>query len=111
MPSLSSVVASRRPNWPACWSTSSTAPSLASPPLVRTTSGATEDERRRLDALERDVLGPLRRLRPVKETVVRILVDGLDQVPAAGEVSIREAVGELAAGPGLETCAPSARAA
>ena len=62
----------------------------------------TEDERRRLDALQRDVLGPLRRLRPVKETVVRILVDGLDQVPSAGEVSIREALGELAAGPGLD---------
>ncbi len=62
----------------------------------------TEDEQRRLDALQRDVLGPLRRLRPVKETVVRILVDGLDQVPSAGEVSIREALGELAAGPGLD---------
>ncbi len=62
----------------------------------------TEDERRRLDALQRDVLGPLRRLRPVKETAVRILVDGLDQVPSAGEVSIREALGELAVGPGLD---------
>ena len=63
----------------------------------------TEDERRRLDRrLERDVLGPLRRVRPPKEAVVRILVDGLDQVPSAGEGSIREALAELAAGPGLD---------
>ena len=62
----------------------------------------TEDERRRLDALQRDVLGPLRRVRPPKEAVVRILVDGLDQVPSAGEGSIREALAELAAGPGLD---------
>ena len=103
-----STAASRRTTWPACWSTSSTAPFLASPPPATTTSALTEDERRRLDALQRDVLGPLRRLRPVKETVVRILVDGLDQVPSAGEVSIREALGELTAGPGLDHMRSSA---
>ena len=51
-----STVASRRPTWPACWSTSSTAPSLASPPSRKDYS-LTEDEQRRLDALQRDVLG------------------------------------------------------
>ena len=61
----------------------------------------TEDERRRLDALQLDVVGPLRHHQRPDGPVVRIVADGLDQLATASESAAREALADLAAGPGL----------
>jgi hypothetical protein len=62
----------------------------------------TEEERRRIDSLQLGVVGPLRRLQPLDGMVVRVVVDALDKAPSASESSIRDALHELAAGPGLD---------
>lgn len=81
--------------------------------LVRTVTGyaaardnfhrsLTDDERDRLDSLQLNVLGPLRHLALPSGSVVRLIVDGIDRVPSASELSIRRALNELAFGPGLD---------
>ena len=76
-------------------------------------------EREKLTPIERDVLGPLGRLRSGE---VRIVIDGLDQVATVAEGSVRNALNALAADPALgrirlvttsrpDTHAPPARSA
>ncbi len=59
--------------------------------------GANEDRLGELDTLQSDVLGPLSRLKGAE--VVRILIDGLDQVPPDGADTIRSALDGLLAMP------------
>src|SRR5206468_1828709 len=57
----------------------------------------TEDGRLKLDRLHRDVLGPLNRL--TGGGLVRIVVDGLDQVPTSSGAAIQSTLDALAAMP------------
>jgi hypothetical protein len=57
----------------------------------------TRDERRKLDRLQREVIGPLNRL--ASGGVVRIVLDGLDQIPTSSAETIQSALDGLAAMP------------
>ena len=59
----------------------------------------TEDEKRQLDSLQRDVLGPLRWLGG--GGAIRVVIDGLDQLATASSAAVHAALDALATDPGL----------
>jgi tetratricopeptide (TPR) repeat protein/energy-coupling factor transporter ATP-binding protein EcfA2 len=59
----------------------------------------TEDEKRQLDSLQRDVLGPLRWLGGGE--AIRVVIDGLDQLATASSAAVHAALDALVTDPGL----------
>ena len=59
----------------------------------------TEDEKRQLDSLQRDVLGPLRWLGGGE--AIRVVIDGLDQLATASTAAVHAALDALVTDPGL----------
>jgi len=59
----------------------------------------TDDEKRQLDSLQRDVLGPLRWLGGGE--VIRVVIDGLDQLATASSAAVHAALDALVTDPGL----------
>jgi hypothetical protein len=70
----------------------------------------TDEERRQLDSLEREVLGPLRWLGGGE--AIRLVIDGLDQLATASSAAVNAALDAMATDPGLSrvrlvrTCRP-----
>ena len=59
----------------------------------------TEDEKRQLDSLQRDVLGPLRWLGGGE--AIRVVIDGLDQLATASSAAVHAVLDALVTDPGL----------
>ncbi len=59
----------------------------------------TDDEKRQLDSLQRDVLGPLRWLGGGE--AIRVVIDGLDQLATASSAAVHAALDALVTDPGL----------
>jgi len=59
----------------------------------------TDDEKRQLDSLQRDVLGPLRWLGGGE--AIRVVIDGLDQLATASTAAVHAALDALVTDPGL----------